>query len=237
MARRSEWRCEQHGRKRAQARLGLGHGAGGLLEDVALGVGARCEGEPGAQGAVAVVVGERARAVVFAFGRERLRDHEQARPRPHHEDEPEHHDVDEPLHHGAGGYTGLFSIARCVARQSGSARLDCDDMPIDPDVEHRHRRRRALDRLVMLAGEDEDITKERRGKGVRGPLGDGGRAFAPPEEREDPMNAARVLPNGTIETRLVATHWNEIQLAERFGLTRTTLLEKLEDDRFEGRER
>lgn len=90
---------------------------------------------------------------------------------------------------------------------------------------------------MVLAGEDEVVTKERRGKGGRGPLDDGGRAFAPPEERGDPISAARVLPNRTIETRLVATHWNAFPLAERFGLTRTTLLEKLEDDRFEGRER
>jgi transcriptional regulator with GAF, ATPase, and Fis domain len=93
-----------------------------------------------------------------------------------------------------------------------------------------------IERLVVLAGENEVITGELRRLGGRPTPDDGVKAFARFKDRGDLASAVQALEREMIEAGLIATHWNKSRLAEKLGLSRTTLIKKIKDFGLEDRE-
>jgi len=84
-----------------------------------------------------------------------------------------------------------------------------------------------VERLAVLAGDAEVIAAELRALGTA----DAGaeRSFARFRERGDLESAVQALEREMIETGLIQTHWNKSKLAEKLGMSRTTLIKKIRD--------
>ena len=84
-----------------------------------------------------------------------------------------------------------------------------------------------IERLAVLAGDHEVIGPELRQLGANPSAED--RGFARFRERGDLASAVQALEKEMIEAGLVATHWNKSKLAERLGVSRTTLIKKIKE--------
>jgi transcriptional regulator with PAS, ATPase and Fis domain len=93
-----------------------------------------------------------------------------------------------------------------------------------------------IERLAVLAGDAELIGPELRRLGARGMPGDE-KGLARFKERGDLGSAVQALEREMIQSGLIATHWNKSKLAERLGLSRTTLIKKIKELGLEGADR
>jgi len=91
-----------------------------------------------------------------------------------------------------------------------------------------------IERLVVLAGEASTIGADLLHLGARSD--DGGRSTAKYRDRGDLAGAVRAVERDLIESGLIATHWNKSKLAEKLGISRTTLIKKIKEFGLEDRE-
>lgn len=84
-----------------------------------------------------------------------------------------------------------------------------------------------LERLAVLSGDDEIIRPEVEQLGGGAATQDRGTARF--RELGDLSGAVRALEREMIEDGLVATHWNKSRLAEKLGISRTTLIKKIRE--------
>ena len=91
-----------------------------------------------------------------------------------------------------------------------------------------------MERLVVLSGDKELIGPELRSAGGRATALED-RTLARFREKGDLASAVSALERDMIERGLVATSWNKTKLAERLGVSRTTLIKKIKEFGIEDR--
>jgi two-component system, NtrC family, response regulator HupR/HoxA len=84
-----------------------------------------------------------------------------------------------------------------------------------------------VERLVVLAGDEAVIGDDVLGAAIRG--ADDGRNVERFRLKGDLASAVAALEREMIREGLVATHWNKTRLAERLGVSRTTLIKKIKE--------